>query len=63
MAKKCVYCSSPISDSRAIDVCDTCGFQVWGKKMFDAIKSNMNSAQADGNLCDPGRGDAPSKRR
>ena len=27
-----------------------CGFQVWGKTMFNAIVQNMESAREDGNL-------------
>lgn len=62
MGKKCVYCRELIYDERAIDVCDNCGIKVWGKKMFDAIKSNMDNAKDNNDLCDPGRGDSPLKR-
>ena len=50
MAKRCVYCRQDITDNRAIDVCDKCGVGVWGKKMFDTIKSQMDDARKSGNL-------------
>jgi len=65
MSKKCVYCKGEISDSRALDVCDRCGFGVWGEKMFRAILNNMNEANDRDDLCctnlDPKRID-PKKR-
>jgi len=48
--KKCVYCKQGISDDRAVDVCDRCGKGVWGEKMFNAIKTNMDNAREKGNL-------------
>lgn len=39
-----------------MEVCDRCGFQVWGEKMFRAITQNMDDARSNGDLCDPGRG-------
>lgn len=51
MTKKCVYCKSEISDGRAVDVCDVCGERVWGNKMFNTIKQNMDDAQEKGDLC------------
>ena len=50
MARKCVYCSREMSDKSAIDVCDSCGKKVWGERMFNAIKQNMESARDKGNL-------------
>ena len=47
---KCVYCSKVIEDERVVDVCDSCGVGVWGKKMFQAIKDNMNNAKEVGDL-------------
>lgn len=47
---KCVYCKCGIEDDRAVDVCDNCGKRVWGDKMFQAIKQNMGSAKAKGDL-------------
>jgi len=50
MAKRCVYCSCEIADDRCVDVCDTCGLQVWGTKMFSAIKQSMGEANEKGDL-------------
>lgn len=50
MSKKCVYCRNDIFDGRAIDVCDPCGFGVWGEKMFKAIRNGMDDAKEKGNL-------------
>ncbi|MDA3837011.1 MAG: hypothetical protein PF542_05300 [Nanoarchaeota archaeon] len=47
---KCVYCNSGISDDRALDVCNSCGIQVWGEKMFRAIVENMEGAKSNGTL-------------
>jgi len=33
-----------------IDFCERCGVGVWGRKMFDAILSGMNTAQSKGDL-------------
>jgi len=48
--KKCIYCKIEILDGRAMEVCDECGYKVWGSKMFGAIKSNMDDAQSKGDL-------------
>ncbi len=48
--KRCVYCKNMISDSSAIDVCQRCGVGVWGQRMFDTIKKNMEDALYTGNL-------------
>jgi rRNA maturation endonuclease Nob1 len=48
--KKCVYCSKALSEDSAFDVCESCGFQVWGEKMYNTIKKNMEDAKADGTL-------------
>ena len=50
MAKRCVYCSCEILDSRDVDVCDSCGLGIWGKRMFSAIKKNMSDAREKGDL-------------
>jgi len=50
MGKRCVYCKQTIGDDRSVDVCDRCGVGVWGEKMFNAIKQNMDSAREKGNL-------------
>jgi hypothetical protein len=48
--KKCVYCSTQLSDDVALDVCQSCGFKVWGEKMYKAILENMEGAKANGTL-------------
>lgn len=48
--KKCIYCKKEISDVSVIDFCEPCGVGVWGKKMFDAIRKNMEDASETGNL-------------
>jgi len=51
MSKKCIYCKSEICDGRVLDVCDRCGFEVWGEKMFSTILKNMEEADNNGDLC------------
>ncbi len=51
MAKKCIYCGREISDESVIDFCENCGKGVWGEKMFNAIKQNMENARDRGDLC------------
>lgn len=50
MGKHCIYCKNGIEESSVMDVCHTCGVGVWGEKMFNAIKANMESSRASGNL-------------
>ena len=50
MVKKCMYCHSEISSDSVMDVCNPCGYQVWGGKMFSAIVKNMENARESGNL-------------
>ncbi|MBX4212109.1 hypothetical protein KW787_01480 [Candidatus Pacearchaeota archaeon] len=50
MAKKCIYCKSPIADTSVVDVCRNCGIGVWGEKMFNAIITNMENAREAGDL-------------
>jgi uncharacterized UBP type Zn finger protein len=51
MVKKCIYCGSEVSNESVIDFCDICGEKVWGKKMLNAIKQNMEDARSNGDLC------------
>ena len=51
MTKKCIYCGKEVSDEAVIDFCDMCGERVWGKKMFETIKKNMEDARDRGDLC------------
>ncbi|PIN91034.1 hypothetical protein COU57_02400 [Candidatus Pacearchaeota archaeon CG10_big_fil_rev_8_21_14_0_10_32_14] len=50
MPKKCIYCSTPVKDDSVIDFCERCGVGVWGKKMFDTIVANMESARDNDDL-------------
>jgi len=45
MPKKCIYCKKDIDENSVIDVCESCGIGVWGKKMFDTIVKKMEDAR------------------
>jgi len=47
---KCVYCNADISDNRSMEICDRCGVQVWGQKMWAAIKKTTDNARDNGDL-------------
>ena len=49
--KKCIYCKIEIPLESVIDFCDICGKGVWGEKMFNTIKQNMENARENGDLC------------
>ncbi|MEA3414139.1 MAG: hypothetical protein U9Q99_01275 [Nanoarchaeota archaeon] len=48
--KKCIYCKTEIEDECVVDFCEKCGKGVWGEKMFNAIKENMEDAKKNGTL-------------
>ncbi len=48
--KHCMYCKKTIGEESVVDVCQQCGEQVWGSKMFKAIKDNMEQARDIGDL-------------
>ena len=50
MGKNCIYCNLLMEEVTPIDVCNACGYQVWGEKMFSAIKDNMEKAEKSGDL-------------
>ena len=49
--KKCLYCGKEIDNSCVIDFCEPCGVQAFGKKMLDTIRSNMENARENQDLC------------
>ena len=50
MGKHCIYCKGEIPANAVLDVCERCGIGVWGQKMYEAIKKNMEDANDSGNL-------------
>jgi hypothetical protein len=50
MTRKCIYCKCEVAPNSVIDFCERCGIKVWGPKMFNAIKSNMEDSQQRGDL-------------
>ena len=50
MGKKCIYCKAALEDGSVIDFCTGCGVGVWGPKMFETIKRNMENAREAGDL-------------
>jgi hypothetical protein len=49
--KKCIYCKQlTIPENSVIDFCERCGKGVWGEKMYNAIKDNMEEAGKRGDL-------------
>ena len=50
MIKKCMYCSIELAEHDVVDVCTPCGHNVWGERMFSAIKENMENAKEKGDL-------------
>jgi len=50
MTKKCIYCKKQLGEDIIFDVCEVCGYQVWGPKMYQAIIDNMQSASDAGDL-------------
>ena len=47
---KCMYCNVELPENSVVDVCRSCGYQVWGEKMFSAIIENMENAKETGDL-------------
>ena len=48
--KKCIYCSVGMEEESVVDVCNSCGLGVWGPRMFNTIKQNMENAKQKGDL-------------
>jgi hypothetical protein len=48
--KNCFYCNKQVDEESAVDICTSCGFGVWGEKMFNAIRENMRKAKDSGNI-------------
>ncbi|RMD67990.1 hypothetical protein D6817_00040 [Candidatus Pacearchaeota archaeon] len=47
---RCVYCKKELAEGTVVDVCRSCGVQVWGERMFNAIVDNMTKARESGDL-------------
>jgi len=41
MTKQCGFCKAELTDNRVFEVCNRCGFGIWGEKMFKTICENM----------------------
>ncbi len=50
MVTKCGFCKNVLDDGRAFEVCERCGHGIWGEKMFNTIKNNMDNAKVKGDL-------------
>ncbi len=50
MPKKCIYCRKDINEDSVMDVCESCGIGVWGKKMFYTIVKKMEDAREKDDL-------------
>lgn len=50
MVKKCSFCRKEIAADPAFEVCQSCGYKIWGEKMFKAIVENMEKAREVGDL-------------
>jgi len=48
--KRCFYCNSEIESGSVVDICKSCMYQIWGKKMSETIISNMEIEKQKGNL-------------
>ena len=46
-----MYCGTEVSNECVVDFCEKCGVNVFGRKMFDTIISNMENARSNGDLC------------
>ena len=48
--KKCIYCGADVLDESVVDFCESCGVNVFGRKMLDVIIQRMNDAREKGDL-------------
>ena len=62
MAKKCGFCKAGIPDEQAFEVCERCGHGIWGEKMYNAIKGNMQDSQKKGDLFQGSVSEAPLRK-
>ncbi|MEK9185109.1 MAG: hypothetical protein AAB866_03035 [Patescibacteria group bacterium] len=63
MVQKCFYCGREIPDDSVLTVCHVCGIKVWGEKMFNTIKKNMENARDSGDLCHMNNSENNSKKK
>jgi hypothetical protein len=59
--KKCIYCSTQLSEESLIDFCDNCGRRVFGDNLYEAILDNMKAANKRGDLDQGGGAQAPKR--
>ena len=48
--KKCIYCKCSLIEGNIIDLCERCGKQAFGEKLFNTIVQNMQEAEKRGDL-------------
>jgi hypothetical protein len=62
MVKKCGFCKAGIPEDQAFEVCARCGHGIWGDKMYEAIKNNMQDSQKKGDLFQGSVSEAPLRK-
>lgn len=62
MANKCIYCNCGLEENYVVDICQKCGVNVWGGKMYSAIVQNMENAREAGDLYQGSVSDQPERK-